>query len=199
MTTRLCAGMRPKHLPAPLSTPGGEVASDAYIESLRTALSGSLESAMKAQLLALPSEALLADRAAQSGLVDVHAIHTARESLMSMLGDALSAQLCEIVDKALQNPVPYQPNATQAGERMLVHAALAFLMAADGGRLDSAQQMYAQASNLSDRLCAARLIINHGDEAHRAHRGLFRKVEARKPCGQSVVYFAGDASWSGHG
>ena len=51
--------------------------SDAYIESLRAALSGSLESAMKAQLLALPSEALLADRAAQSGLVDVHAIHTA--------------------------------------------------------------------------------------------------------------------------
>lgn len=148
---------------------GGHAASDAYIGSLRTALSGSLESAMKAQLLALPSEALLADRAAQSGLVDVHAIHKARESLMAMLGDALSAQLAKIVDKALQNPMPYQPNAAQAGERMLVHAALAFLMAADGGRLDSAQQMYAQASNLSDRLCAARLIINHGDEAHRAH------------------------------
>ena len=88
---------------------------------------------------------------------------------MSMLGDALSAQLSEIVDKALQNAVPYQPNSAQAGERMLAHAALAFLMAADGGRLDSAQQMYAQSSNLSDRLCAARLIINHGDEAHRAH------------------------------
>ena len=138
-----------------------------YVDALRRVLEGSSEAAMKAQLLALPTEASIADRHAQNGLVDVHAIHDARTCVSAALGQGLNSELRELVEKGMASTEAYAPSAAQIGQRVLVHTALNLLVASDARWLDIAREMYFAATNLSDRLCAARLVCHHSDDVHR--------------------------------
>ena len=138
-----------------------------YVDALRRVLAGPSEAAMKAQLLALPTEASIADRRSQSGLVDVHKIHASKQSVASALGEGLRDELTHIVSKGMAASEPYAPSAAQIGDRALVHTALNLLVASDSNWLNTAREMYFAATNLSDRLCAARLVVHYGDDVHR--------------------------------
>ena len=138
-----------------------------YVDALRRVLAGPSEAAMKAQLLALPTEASIADRHSQSGLVDVHKIHASKQSVASALGEGLRNELTHIVSKGMAASEAYAPSAAQIGDRALVHTALNLLVASDSSWLNTARDMYFAATNLSDRLCAARLVVHYGDDVHR--------------------------------
>lgn len=138
-----------------------------YVDALRRVLAGPSEAAMKAQLLALPTEASIADRHSQSGLVDVRKIHASKQSVAGALGDGLCDELTHIVSKGMAASEAYAPSAAQIGDRALVHTALNLLVASDSNWLNTAREMYFAATNLSDRLCAARLVVHHGDDVHR--------------------------------
>ena len=144
----------------------GVLAAD-YVDALRRVLDGSSEAAMKAQLLALPTEASIADRHAQNGLVDVHAIHSARTCVAAALGQGLSSELTTLVEEGMASTEAYAPSAAQIGQRALVHTALNLLVAGNSRWLDAAREMYFAATNLSDRLCAARLVVHHSDDPNR--------------------------------
>jgi aminopeptidase N len=139
-----------------------------YVDALRQVLSSDIEDAMKAQLLSLPTEASLADRAAQTGLVNVHDIHNAKTDMAAAVGHALSNELEAIVMSSLAVTDAYEPSAEQIGRRSLLHTAMSLLVESDPEWLITARNMYYDATNLSDRLCAARLVVHQGDEAHRA-------------------------------
>ena len=138
-----------------------------YVDALRRVLDGPSEAAMKAQLLALPTEASIADRHSQSGLVDVHKIHAAKQSVACALGAGLKEELANLVDSGMAKKQAYSPSAAQIGDRALVHTALNLLVASDSSWLNAAREMYFAATNLSDRLCAARLVVHYGDDVHR--------------------------------
>jgi aminopeptidase N len=139
-----------------------------YVDALRQVLSSDIEDAMKAQLLSLPTEASLADRAAQTGLVNVHDIHNAKTDMAAAVGHALSNELEAIVMSSLAVTDAYEPSAEQIGRRSLLHTAMSLLVESDPEWLITTRNMYYDATNLSDRLCAARLVVHQGDEAHRA-------------------------------
>ena len=144
----------------------GKLAPD-YLDALRRVLKGPSESAMKAKLLGLPSEASIADRHSQNGLVDVHRIHAAQQKVAAALGTGLKAELSELVETAMSRNQAYAPTATQIGERALTHTALDLLVASDSNWLGVAREMYFAATNLSDRLSAALLLVHHADDVHR--------------------------------
>ena len=83
--------------------------------------------AFAAEALTLPSEAFLAD---QLAVVDVEAIHAARESARAALGEALAAEFAAAY-RALADAGPYKIDGTSIGRRALRNACLAYLAAAD--------------------------------------------------------------------
>jgi aminopeptidase N len=124
-------------------------------------LMGSMDPAMKALTLALPSEEYLADRAAQRGLVNVSQIHDQRQQVKASLGGALEAVWQRVLS---DNPAPqaYAPHADDIGLRALRHLAQDYLLAANpAAHLDAAHSLYERADNLTDRLAALRWITHY--------------------------------------
>ena len=124
-------------------------------------LMGSMDPAMKALTLALPSEEYLADRAAQRGLVNVSQIHDQRQQVKASLGGALEAVWQQVLS---DNPAPqaYAPLSDDIGLRALRHLAQDYLLAANPlAHLDAAHGLYERADNLTDRLAALRWITHY--------------------------------------
>src|SRR5262245_21835092 len=86
--------------------------------------------AFAAEAFTLPSEAFLAD---QLAVVDVDAIHTAREGVRTALGNTLSAEF-ETAYRQYGDAGPYQIDGISIGRRALRNACLAYLAAADPNR-----------------------------------------------------------------
>ena len=130
------------------------------LDACEQVLVGSMDPAMKALTLALPSEEYLADRAAQRGLVDVSEIHHRRQQIKAAMGGALAS----IWEQALSdNPAPqaYAPDADDIGLRALRHLAQDYLLAANPLKLDAVHSLYDNADNLTDRLTALRWITHY--------------------------------------
>lgn len=138
---------------------------EGFFDAYAQALQAQTDSAMKAQLLALPSEEYLADEAASVGLVDVFAIRTAREAVKADLGRRFSAQWSALYDQ-MATEGPYRAEGEQIGQRALRHLALDYL--AYTGRdtepsaLERAAALLVSADNLTDRLSALRVLVNWG-------------------------------------
>ena len=128
-----------------------------FLEAVSGALALDMDAATRAHLLTLPSEELLADRAANTGKVDVHAVHNAREALKTTLAGAFSEQWQVLYDAEV--PEPYQPFGEQIGARSLKHLALDYLCHATAPALEQAEQLFVTASNLTDRLAGLRLLV----------------------------------------
>ena len=131
------------------------------LEACEQVLMGSMDPAMKALTLALPSEEYLADRAAQRGLVNVSQIHDQRQQVKASLGDALGTIWEQVLS---DNPAPqaYTPHADDIGLRALRHLAQDYLLAANpAAHLDAAHSLYERADNLTDRLAALRWITHY--------------------------------------
>jgi aminopeptidase N len=117
----------------------------------KTLAGAGADPAFAAEAIALPSETFLAD---QLAVVDVEAIHTAREAARGEIGRALAAEFAAAYE-ALADPGPYRIDGLSIGRRALRNASLAYLAAADPER--GARQALAQfdaGGNMTDVLAA---------------------------------------------
>jgi aminopeptidase N len=113
--------------------------------------------AFAAELLTLPSESFLAD---QLAVVDVDAIHAARDGARMDLGLALSMELVAAY-LAIANAGPYRIDGGSIGRRALRNACLAYLAAADperGAVLAKAQ--FDARGNMTDVLAALAVLVD---------------------------------------
>jgi aminopeptidase N len=120
--------------------------------------------AFAAEALSLPGEAFLAD---QLAVVDVDAIHAAREGARAALGEALAAEFAAAY-RDLADAGPYSIDGSSIGRRALRNACLAYLAAADpakGAVLAMAQ--FGAGQNMTDVL-AALTVLNDLDRPERA-------------------------------
>lgn len=126
----------------------------------------SLDAAMVADMLTLPSENYLAEEASQDGGADVDAIHAARNAVKSELGKSCG-ELFLATYQRLASEEPYAPEAWQIAARSLRNTCLEFLACADKIHLELAQGQFATAHNMTDRLAALKVIAFYGNETQR--------------------------------
>jgi aminopeptidase N len=113
--------------------------------------------AFAAEALTLPSEAFLAD---QLAVVDVDAIHAARESTRVELGRALSMELTSAY-VALADAGPYQIEGAAIGRRALRNTCLSYLAAADAERGAAlAKAQLDTRANMTDVLAALTVLAD---------------------------------------
>jgi aminopeptidase N len=140
----------------------------ALVDTIGAALAdGASDPAFTAQVLSLPSEADIA-REIKSD-VDPDAIHAARKALRSALSDGLGAELAAAL-ATFATPGPFSPDAASAGRRALANVALD-LWAANGAhmRLGEVQRRFDEADNMTDRLAALAVLMQHaGDRREKA-------------------------------
>ena len=138
-----------------------------YIEAIARLLADeSLDAAMVAEMLSLPSENYLAELASRKGGADVHAIHAAREYLKRTVGQQLGTVLLQRYASLASN-APYAADAQQMAQRALRNCCLGFLVSSDPANLHLAMEQYRGASNMTDRLAALQAIVFYGQPEQR--------------------------------
>jgi aminopeptidase N len=128
------------------------------VDLLRAALAGAeSDPAFAAELMALPSESYLAD---QCDVVDVDAIHTARDAARGAVGSALATELARLYDR-LADAGPYTIDGLAIGRRKFRNTALAYL-AVDGGAaaVERARAQFAAGRNMTDVLAALAVLVD---------------------------------------
>ncbi len=135
------------------------------IEAYRTVLADhSLDPAMVALTLALPTESYLAELA---DVADVHAIHAARSQARQQLAEALADDWLAVY-RRYDTDSPYQASAGQIAQRSLKNLALSYLMVLeteDARELCRAQ--YQRRHNMTDVLAALRAVVNSRFDSER--------------------------------
>ena len=128
------------------------------VTALRRILADSeSDSAFAAEALTLPSEAFLAD---QLEVVDVDAIHTARESARADLGCAMSMEFASAY-VALADSGTYRIDGTAIGRRALRNTCLAYLAAADPEKTAAlAKAQFDARANMTDVLAALTVLAD---------------------------------------
>lgn len=129
------------------------------VNALRSVLvDRSVDPALVAASLRLPAEGAIG---AEMSTIDPQAIHTARRQMLASLADSLRAPLLEAYQE-FTTEGPYRPSKEDMARRDLRHLSLGYLsLAGEGSGLDLAQQLYRQADNMSDRLCALVCLAAH--------------------------------------
>jgi aminopeptidase N len=132
-----------------------------YINGLRAALTDStLDPAMRALLLAMPSEADLAIALAGQGQTpDPDAIHQTRRKAQRQLAEALATDI-PAVQGSVRIDAPFAPDADQGGRRALSNSLLSLLTWADKGT--AAQAQFDTADNMTQQLSALSILLAHG-------------------------------------
>jgi len=126
----------------------------------------SLDAAMVADMLRLPSENYLAELAAHQGGADVDAIHQARQTVRKAIGLAHSPLLA-LRYKELATDEAYAPDAQQIAARSLRNVCLDYLAAAGDQGIAMAIAQFDDADNMTDRLAALRVIAWEGSDLQR--------------------------------
>jgi len=117
----------------------------------------SLDPAMVALLLTLPSEAYLSELADE---IDVDAIHHVRKFLRTSLAKALESDWLATY-KRLDSDRPYSAEASEMARRSLKNLALSYLMSLqDGVYLALAQQQFETADNMTEQQAALALVVH---------------------------------------
>jgi aminopeptidase N len=117
--------------------PGSDWIPDGFVAACGRVLDDGLrgDSALAAEALNLPAEAVLAEAVvAQGGTIDPEAIHTARVALRRHLATQLRDKL-EAVWTTLAPTAAYAPDGVQVGKRALRNACLAYLAESDADYL----------------------------------------------------------------
>lgn len=128
------------------------------IAALRSVLAGAdADPAFAAEALTLPTEAFLAD---QMDVVDVEAIHAAREHARMAIGAALATELAATYER-LTDLGPYRSDGASIGRRSLRNICLAYLAAggSDAG-IARAKAQFDRARNMTDRLAALGVLVH---------------------------------------
>ena len=139
-------------------------ADTAFVTALgRTLNDESLDPAFAAEMLALPGEDVIADR---MEVIDVDAVHAAREALRRSVADQLRDSLLEIYRRHTGN-LPPSPDAAEAGRRALKNRALGYLAATGDPEIDDlCFTQYGNAQTMTDSMAALSLMA-HGESPHR--------------------------------
>ncbi|MHB8180222.1 MAG: aminopeptidase N [Acidithiobacillus ferrivorans] len=118
-----------------------------------------IDPAFRAELLSLPSEEYIGE---QMPVIAVEAVHHARDGLMRSIGTQF---VSEWVGLYHDLAAAYQRDALSIGRRRLRNLALSYLIASDHEDHEEmtlhARQQYAQADNMTDRLAAFQLLVQH--------------------------------------
>ncbi|MCB8889677.1 aminopeptidase N [Vreelandella malpeensis] len=130
------------------------------VEAFRTLLDGEVsDKAVLAEMLTLPTEAYIAE---QQRIVDVDAIHAAREFMRQSLAVALRDEFIATYE-ANASDEPYAPTPEQIATRSLKNVALAYLMAIEDAKgLELCQAQFAAGRNMTDVRQALTLLV-HSD------------------------------------
>ena len=136
---------------------------DAYTGVLDSTLSDpSVDKAMVAQLLSLPTIGFLIERA---GVADVESIHLVREFLLNGLSVKFYSSFLDVYTNNTSD-AEYAADAESIARRSLKNLALSYLMRSDKDEAVAlAQQQFVQASNMTDQLSGLRCLVNSGAEA----------------------------------
>jgi aminopeptidase N len=117
----------------------------------------SLDKAMVAHMLQLPSEAYLSEEARQ---IDVEGIHYARSGIRKALSVGLKPSFLQVYRDNQTND-EYSASADQVARRALKNTALAYLMLdADDAILTLCYQQFNEADNMTDVLAALTALVN---------------------------------------
>jgi aminopeptidase N len=123
----------------------------------RTLADADADPAFAAEALWLPSESFLGD---QLAVVDVDAIHAARDSARAEIGRALCAELSSAY-AALTDAGPYRIDGASIGRRALRNACLTYIAAADPGRGAAlAKAQFDLKANMTDVLAALAVLAD---------------------------------------
>src|SRR5690606_16143961 len=134
---------------------------DAYAQLLGDSM---LDPAMVALMLALPSEAYLAEI---YDVVDVAAIHTARKAARLQIAQSLREPLWNAY-RTLQTDAPYAASAQQIAQRSLKNSALAYLMLLEDSDIVAAcVAQFERADNMTDVMAALATLVNSTQEQHK--------------------------------
>ncbi|UXY54538.1 aminopeptidase N [Pseudomonas tohonis] len=128
----------------------------------------SLDQAMVAEMLSLPSEAYLTEI---SEVADVDAIHAAREFARRSISDALFPQLLARyqANRALSRETPYVASAEHFARRTLQNIALSYLMLSGKAEvLQACLEQFEACDNMTERLTALSVLVNSGFEDEKA-------------------------------
>jgi aminopeptidase N len=135
----------------------------------RTLATADSDPAFAAEALMLPSESFLAD---QMDVVDVDAIHAAREFARVQIGAALSSELAAVYDR-LADRGPHQADGTAIGRRALRNVALAYLTLSGGTTgILRAKAQFDAGTNMTDVLAALSVL---GEIEHAARTDALAK------------------------
>ncbi|WP_027331222.1 aminopeptidase N [Marinimicrobium agarilyticum] len=138
------------------------------IEAYRRVLQDdSLDKAMVALMLTLPSEAYLSE---QADKIEVEAIHYSRAAVKRALAKSLTQEMREIYER-YDHRKTYRPTAEDIAERSLKNVALSYLMELnDAERLKACDAQYRAANNMTDAMAALTQIVNSEAEGADAVR-----------------------------
>ncbi|BCA29809.1 aminopeptidase N [Metapseudomonas otitidis] len=128
----------------------------------------SLDQAMVAEMLSLPSEAYLTEI---SEVADVDAIHAAREFARRSISDALFRQLLARyqANRALSRETPYVASAEHFARRTLQNIALSYLMLSGKAEvLQACLEQFEACDNMTERLTALSVLVNSSFEDEKA-------------------------------
>ncbi|AEV63641.1 aminopeptidase N [Pseudomonas ogarae] len=139
------------------------------VSALRSVLSDeSLDQAMVAEMLSLPSEAYLTEI---SEVADVEAIHVARDFARQQLAENLfeALWLRYAANRDLSKKTPYVAEAEHFARRALQNIALSYLMLTGKPEVLSATlEQFDTADNMTERLTALAVLVNSPFEAEKA-------------------------------
>ncbi|UAW97086.1 aminopeptidase N [Halopseudomonas nanhaiensis] len=123
-----------------------------------------LDPAMVAEIIRLPSEAYLVELAEQA---NVDAIHSVRDWVRRELATTLEEQLWGIY-RRLDEPVPYRAEAIQFARRSLKNTVLGYLMLTESHNAVAAcVRQFVEANNMTDRQAALVALVNSPFEDQR--------------------------------
>ncbi len=123
----------------------------------------SLDPAFAAEMLALPGEDVVADR---MEVIDVDAVHAAREGLRRTIALSLKDRLLSAYHRHAGNAPP-SPAPEAAGHRAMKNRALGYLVASGEAALDDlCSAQFENAQTMSDSIAALSLLA-HGHSPHR--------------------------------
>ncbi|MGO2243379.1 MAG: aminopeptidase N [Halomonas sp.] len=130
------------------------------IEAFKTLLTGSMsDKAVLAEMLTLPSEAYVAE---QQPIVDVDAIHAAREFVRQSLAVALRKEFIAVYEANVTEQ-PYAPTPEQIAQRSLKNIALSYLMSIEDEQgLALCEAQFSADHNMTDVRQALTLLV-HSD------------------------------------